>query len=279
MLRKLAVSAALIGTISTAGLAQSEVTERPPEDRWIPSLEGSLLLVDYNAAGSIESGVGQSGAGRAKAGTPTFQLGVNLMSPRLGLPLSPRIVGFAGALVGPDQTIQIVNEGEFREGQPEAGVEDQLPPEQLLGQGSELLGTRQNVGWYMGLGISFDVPKSGSRFRLKPLVGYFGESAEVEGRVVSVTGPPSAYQIHRPEASADVISHFIGPGLEGEVILGRNDKFAVGLFAQLYYVWKVGERATQFSDPDNSVLFWYDPQVNGFRGGAGVRFSWESLFR
>ena len=297
MIRKLALSSALLGAIllscvAYAQDAQEETDERLPDDGWIPSFEAGLLVVDLNGHGSIESQIGWSDSDRAKTGTPTFQLGLNVMTPRFGrLPLGPRLVFSGGAMIGPRQTITAAGAGQLKPGEPERTVEQQealpparpqIPAEDVPGQGSELDAIRQVIGWYAAVGLSLDIPKTGSRVRVKPLVGYFGESLDVQGEVVNVVHNVAqrTYTITRAPGRLDgTVFHSIGPGLEAEWVLGRTDHLALSLYGQFYYTWLLNEPGISFADANGLALFQFDNQINGFRGGAGLRLAWEGLTR
>jgi hypothetical protein len=288
MARVLASCGAIVALIVFPLAAWSEGEESEPSDRWVPSLAASLLVYDYKAEGTIESSIRYAASGRRGGTTiPVFQLGVGIMSPSFdGLPAAPRLTAFAGAFVGPDQTISVAGVGEFETGQPESSVASDLgrplnqqrQPEEFPGQGSELLGTRQVAGWYMGLGVAFDVPLRDSILRLTPTVNYYGEGVAIEGVVVSVTGGPGAYTIHRPEVSDEELFHYLGPGIEAELILIRGDKLSLGVFGQLNYVWLIGDGTITQSDPASLTTFRYQAMPNSFRGGGGIRLSWHSAF-
>ncbi len=285
MPRTLLCLAVLVSVLGLPGLARSEEPEAatPASERWIPSVTGIFQLFSYEADGRVDTSLGFPDSGSSDGRVPTFQIGLDLMSPALeDVPTAPHFVGFAGLQAGPPRKLGLADAGELASGQPEkeiARLEAMPPntypaPEALPGQGSELTGRYRALGWYLGMGMAFDIPKAEPSFRIRPYVTAVGEQVKVKGQVVRVTGQPPGqpYMVDRVSASVKEFFYYVGPGVQLEVIVEETPTWALSLFATADFLWNVGDDSLTFSA--RQAIFHYKADSFQPRGGFGVRWSW-----
>jgi hypothetical protein len=251
----------------------------PGDDRWVPSWTTAFLLFHYEGNGTIDSSVGFSDKGSQDKTVATFLLGLDLKSPALeGVLWEPHVALFAGIQAGPSQKLKLSGQGTLLPIQPEfeLGRDPDLPnASDYPGQGSEIDGKYESLGWYLGAGIVFDLPTTPD-IRIRPFVMYSGEQVKMEGTVVAVTGTPNNYVVQRDSAKDDDVFHYIGPGLEVEAVLTSNENLGLSLFATVDFLWNVGNDTVHFSD--SIANYRYEADDFKPRGGIGLRLSWLSAF-
>lgn len=171
-----------------------------------------------------------------------------------------------------------------------------LEPDAFLGEGSEIDAEFQSLSWNAALGVAFTFPLADALLlELRPSIAYNLDRIEMSGGITTVlnTGqttlifvelpPPGpvndsfqsvpVYQVFRGSASERVTQHSLGPGLELGVALFRSARpVRVSLYADLRFLWVLGDTTTEFSDSVGSYEVTRDRF--GIRGGAGLRFSW-----
>lgn len=275
-------TAALLGVAGPAGAEAA----RSQDARWIPSATAGFRVFDYHADGRIDSTIGFSDSGSDTESQPLFQLGLDLMSPALErVPAGPRVVGFGGIQLGPNRKLDLAGDGELLADQPQQSIDaltSRPPPggvypapETLPGQGSALSGKYQYLGWYLGMGLAFALPTK-PLLRVRPYATYVGEQAKIKGTVLRVTGQPpgTPYVIERASRSVDEVFHYLGPGLELEVVVETGQRWGLSLFATADFLWSVGDDRVTFSDSGGRAVFHYEADDFQPRGGLGVRVSW-----
>jgi len=287
----------------------SEEEEKFSEPAWIPSIEMAFDAGDYDTNSSVDRSVGQSGTNSGSADNIMFRLGGGLMGPILGqLPGNPRLFGRAGAKLAADPNIETLEIGaigapedeilsfvERREAAIAFGCQDKDPPdcpkvEDIDGQGSDIRATFDQPSWYAGVGIAFTIPlPMDGALRIKPSVEYNGEHIKMRGRVTSVTEPqPDVFLVHRSLATDSITDHFVGPGLELEIVLGRSARpIAFSIYADSRFLWLVSDRTLSFAgpttdldgNPTGTATYTVKRDSLNIRVGAGMRFSWTGFGR
>lgn len=270
------------------GAAGSAAAEGPKDRdaRWIPSATGTFRILNYHAEGRIDSNIGFSADGQETESAPHFQIGFDLLSPTLDrVPTAPRLVGFAGVQLGPTRKLELADDGELLPDQPQRTIDTLIArpppngiypaPETLPGQGSRLSGKYQSLGWYLGMGVAFELPTDPG-LRVRPYVNYVGEQAKIKGTALRVTGQPpgTPYVVERASQSVEEVFHYLGPGLELELLVDTGDSWGLSFFATVDFLWNVGDDRITFSDPAARAVFHYEADDFQPRGGAGVRLSW-----
>jgi len=293
-----ALSACLLGAAGLAWAEAGEVT-KPLHERWIPSVSGGLVVFEDKVDGFIDSTVaGFSDAGSDGTTVPRFMLGLDLMSPALAtLPGGPRIVGFGGMeLLGPNEWNQSAGVGDnVNLEHVEAEVANASiprppnpgsfpPPESFEDQGSFLETQRQDLGWYLGVGMVFEFPDRDGEdpaLRLRPFLTYVGEQIELQGGTVAVQGQPAgvppvgSYTILEGFVSKKETLHYLGPGIDAELVVASLESTTVSLFARVSFLWSVGDDS--FTETDRNGVGTYHFDVDDFviRPGGGIRVAWR----
>jgi hypothetical protein len=169
-------------------------------------------------------------------------------------------------------------------------------PDAFEGEGSEIDAEFQDFSWHAALGVAFTFPLADALLlELKPSVAYNIDRIDMSGKITTVfdTGdtelllverPPAGpagdsfqsvpiFEVHRGNASERITQHSLGPGFELGLVLFRSVRpVRVSLYADVRFLWVLGDRTTEFSDSLATYEVERDPF--GIRGGAGLRFSW-----
>jgi hypothetical protein len=289
--------ACLLGATSSAW---SEVAEerKPLKERWIPGFSGGLVLFEDKIDGSIDSTIGFSDSDSIGNTVPRLQLGLDLLSPTIPrLPFGLRVAGFGGVqFSGPNEENESAAAGEFVS---VSKVEDQIaqasipnparpgvfpPPESFSNQGSSLTSERRNVGWFLGLGLSFEFPDRDDKdpaLRLRPFVAYVGEQIDHQGQSLRVVGQPAGipavgeYTIEYESQSQLETYHYLGPGIDAELVLGSFEKTTVSFFARVSFLWNVGDSSATLNGPNGLGTYKVDVDDFRIRPGGGLRIAWR----
>jgi len=284
-------------------------------DRWVPSIAvtSGVMIQEWKA--SVESTLFPGSGGAPEPVRPTengidvdvspfVAGGVELMTPTLPIPTSPRL--FAGG----DLTVAFTFDRKVaREGQP-GKVRSPLPEggtlafteDVLLGQGAETEAKLDQLLYGAHVGVAFPVELFGRAMRLKPSVGWIRYQIDVNAIVsdgACYTPPPylqgaeettcnSATSFQRSIsllASGSETFDGIGPGLDIEMDTGRFGPLGTSLYLGARAFKILGSRsielndAATFDDPvgsgDEAVGKW-SLEVNDwmYRVGVGIRFQW-----
>ena len=287
-------------------MGQAAWAEDAEEPGWIPSISLAFDTFAYNTDASAENHLNppaQEGVQDNASNQLRYQLGAELMSPRLALPGRPRLFVQGGAELGAPSSDQIFEVGNLS-GDPEEdirsfraaqgadrrlGCED--PPPTCLtavegefeGQGSTIEATITDPSWYAALGVAFEFPVASSLLlQLKPSAVYNVEKVDLSGQMTTVieTGPPTrpyrqTFDVHRGAASDSTTDHSVGCGLELGLVIFRSVRpVTTSLYVNARFLWLLGDTTTTFSDPGGLATFSVDREPFTIRGGAGLRFSW-----
>ena len=226
-----------------------------------------------------------------------LQIGLDLMSPTLGaLPMSPRVVTFGGLQVsGPNEEEDVASAGDFvdrpkveaqvREGLvPNPRMPGVFPAPETFNNGSMATSRRETLGWTFGLGLVFEIPrrpKEDPVLRLRPYVEYVGEQVEYRGKSVRVTGQPFGvprmgdYTIHYAAASEKETYHWLGPGIDAELVLGAFEAVTFSLFGKVGFLWNLTGDSVSFADGEGLGVYHFEVDDFTIRPGGGVRLAWR----
>ena len=340
---KLALALAIaLSRFAGAGIAAAqapspaEAAEATSRDGWTPALNLSLNIFNFTGEGEVSSPIGQSNRNSASRTLGEFRIGLDLMSPALDLGFAkPRVVGLGGLQVGPRYNVAMAQLGKLIPNQPvpadistvatkfdNNGVPYPNSPA-LAGQGSLVNATYLGLGWYAGIGLDFPVPRFESLLRVRPYAVYTGEKMSAQGQLVGVTGTgavipqtPDPLDISPDYVVYNAVTtpteedfHFIGPGVELDLIATRGRRVEIVLFTAGDFLFNVGDgqiamRAGTTStgtnvistprqgqtDPPPIITFFpnaapsqlttYTYTAPDFRFNLqfGIRFGWQNLF-
>lgn len=295
---RIALWACLMGAAGSAWSegAEGAAASKPLSERWIPAFSGTLIVVEDEMKGKIDSTIGFSDAGSIGETVARFQLGLELMTPSLRvLPAGPRVVGFAGLqLMGPNEENEAAGAGDTPnlssvEEQVERALDPSIPgnfppPESFNNQGSELTTTRQDAGWFVGIGLVFEFPDRKEQdpgLRLRPFVTYVGELIDLDGQSLIVEGQPccvptvGSYTIRHGAVSKEKTLHYLGPGLDVELVVASFEKTTLSLFGRVSFLWNVGDSSFTLSDGSGLGRYHYEVDDFTIRPGGGLRVAWR----
>lgn len=286
-IRGLLASAVLVALAGPASAGDGEIDS---DEIWLPSLAASFELFDEEATGEVGPPPGGRfrDAGAERDTVTGIRLGTDLMAPELSGKLEDfRLLVGAGVQLDLDQEVPAQQAGDvLRRDQPDTDVEkangavNPAPVASFKGQGSEVSASHELPAWWLQLGVAYTIPWfTDARVRLKPSIEYFGEEIRVKGRhVVATDRSPllPRFAVERRRGAETQVFHNLGPAFELEVVLKDSGWLTLSAFAQLRYLWAVGDRELTFrDDADQTVQFKYRRPANSFRGGAGVRLGWR----
>jgi hypothetical protein len=219
---------ALVAVAITATGAASEPQEQEGQNQWVPSLAITGGATLQNQSGTEHSVRVDSGAGTTtelrpslrgddRAVSPFMGGALELMTPALSLPGSPRFFATAEALSLFASSRQIVNEGtpgqlagpeinslpakeetdqyylfDTHTGQPALSTGPRPPRREFFadearGQGSNLIAQVDQLAFGIKAGVSFSFSFSGRQLRIKPSVGWMQYEIDTKGILVNPT--------------------------------------------------------------------------------------------
>ena len=295
----------------TSGPAAAQERPELREPAWIPSLSFRFDTFDYQTDSSVVNLINppaQQG-GKDKTDRELLFLGdLELMGPVLfkNFPGRPRLFVSGGVQFDPFSSDDIFRLGNqqvdteldirrfqtLRAADIRRGCLNQVPPtcatmepEDFEGQGSEIEAAFQ-PSWFAELGVAFGFPLTSSvLLQVKPSIAYNADRIDFTGTMKTVTENPPPwtvpdipdFTVNRSDATVTATDHSLGPGLELGVVLFRSARpLRVSLYGDVRFLWLLGDRTTQFSDPVASYEVTRDPFA--IRAGAGVRLSWVGGF-
>jgi hypothetical protein len=141
-----------------------------------------------------------------------------------------------------------------------------------------------NAYWQAGIGFDFIIPFDQRQFRIRPSLDYVGQSVDVEGvatrtlRGASNVDLPGGNRIGA--SSDDKIIHGLGPRIQIDVEVAKNDEFTVSLFVESGFYWMLSDRSVRFSSTDaagESATFKVKLDDFAPQGGAGIRIAWTGF--
>jgi hypothetical protein len=293
----------LYGVGPAAEVARAEEEARPG---WTVGLDGGFEVFEYDTTASVQSNVAprQSGVNQRRIENADFKFGIGAMTPALDLWLSrARIFAAVGGQVPFASDEAVFDVGGFTDGQPEGEIEQfeellalevetrncitnpnrpcpSANPEDFVGQGSEI-GLDIRPYWYTSLGVTFDFDLPNDfLFRLMPSFEYAGSRLNMAGMLTSVMEPsPEKFTVIRSTASASVANHWIGPGIEGELVISRSARpVAISMYVDARFLYLVNDSTTSFTDSQGIAQ--YSVEVgNALSFGAGARVTWMAFGR
>ena len=285
----LALALVLSSIIASSSSAANESEGRQGSDQWVPSLSFSLGFTTQSQDGASSSrSVGPGPVPRPPAEgsqymtSPQFSGTLEIMSPSVPLPLSPRFFVSGEIASVSSQTRRLALEGDptgLKE--PDAA---QFPEEAIGGQGSFVESDVQNVLYGASVGISIPFDVAGWELSVRPSARYLHRRVRFNGAVLdairpNINGPTRAIEL-RASDSLDVDA--VGPALEIELNSFRFGSFGTSVFLSGGAYRVLSDRSIEFRavGPDslNQGIFEasfsadLDPWI--YRADAGVRIRW-----
>jgi hypothetical protein len=291
-------------------------------DRWVPSvaLISGITFQDWKAGVSssicrgcmipdpMEEELRPGATGDDLDVSPFFGTSIELMTPELPLPGSPRFffgAEVAGVFGAKRQLAQNGEPGEVGNPAPEqaqdsTGFGDDI----ALGQGSETVAKIEDTSYGATFGIAFPFEVYGRTFRIKPAFSWIRYEVAIDGLVVDAecsflrfppgttvtecnTTPPQNGFLRetRLGASRTVTFDGIGPSLDIEMDTGRLGPLGTSLFMGARFYRTVGGRKVQFDSEietfddelgqdSSQAQFHFEVDEWMYRIGVGLRFQW-----
>jgi hypothetical protein len=286
----------VLGPLAGAAEQAADVSAGEERDGWTPGLVVGLEVFDFAGNGQVTSNVRQDAFNAGRRTIESFRIGLDLQSPALDLPfVKPRLLGFGGVQVGPEYTVTMAKAGEFVTNEPLSSIEAEIscvfnpfcspppppfsPIESFPGQGSQVDGIYEGIGWFAGVGTRFDVPGLGGRVRAKTAVTYLGEKVRATGRLVSATGAVAglAFTIHNSVELAEEDFHYLGPTLGLDLVLAQNNRFEVTTFVDADLLWNVGDGQIDLVDP-GIATYTFTAKEFRYMLQFGFRVAWKDAF-
>jgi len=312
---------ALVGlftVLSSAPVVAGGGSGQDGADRWVPSVAviGGVTFQDWNAGvessicrgcmipnSSLEEPLRPGATGNDLDVTPFVGTTVELMTPEIPIPGSPRF--FFGAEItgafGTDRKIAQNGEpGKIENPAPE-GAQDStgFGDDIALGQGSETLAKFEETTYGAYAGISFPFELYGRALRIRPAFAWIRYEVRIEGLIVDAeclprlsftecnTTPPQNGFLRETRLGANRTVTFdgIGPSLDIEVDTGRLGPLGTSLFVGARFYRIVGGRKVKFDSGVETVddVLGQDSAIGHFRFevdewmyriGVGLRFQW-----
>ncbi len=266
--------------LALVGPAVALAEEQAGHDRWVPSLAATSGFSMAGLSGSVESfdsmgaELRESVEGRDYDVSPLLGIDLELMSPELALPLSPRIFvsGELTALFGRERNVAREGSATGSElpalpvppGQTIPGIGS--PQEAFTGLGSSTFAQTQPLTLGAGLGAAFPFEWLDRPMKLKISAEYLAHQIDYDGVVIDAqclpepsgditqcvlfqrTGQPPTPGYTREivlEDSASTWYHSLGPAAELEVETGELSSFTHGLYIGLRAYRIFGDRAAR----------------------------------
>ena len=318
--------------------AEEPAPAEPERNGWTPALDISLNVFNFTGEGQVFSPIGQSNKNTASRTIGEFRIGLDLMSPSIDLGFAkPRVVGFGGIQTGPRYYVAMSQLGVLIPNRPAPSDiataatrfdNDGIPyphSSALGGQGSLVNAYYDGLGWYAGAGLDFPVPSFESLLRVRPYALYLGEKMGAQGQLVSATGTGAVipqtpnpldispdYRVYYSVTQrAEEDFHFLGPGVELDLIATRGKRLEIVLFTAGDFLFNVGDGqilmrsgttssgANVISTPDppgptpnpppivtffpnaapsETITYTYTAPDFRFNLKFGIRFGWQNLF-
>lgn len=300
----LALPLALSGASREAAAADEVDASAPAKNGWTPGLNMSLNIFNYEGDGTVNSTVGQSTRGSGRLTVGEFRVGLDVLSPQVDLAIfETKFMVLGGIQVGPGYTVPMARVGELIMNQPDAAIRRAIIDNTMNGipfpanssypgQGSTLAATYEGLGWYAGAGMEFDMPGLPDLLRIRPYALYVGEKMSATGALASVTGVAPNFVIHRSLGASEEDFHYLGPGLELDLVLTQGARLDIVLFTAGDFLFNVGdgqitmrtgtvttdENGASVPGPPGLVTYVYDADSFRFNLQFGVRIAWRSMF-
>lgn len=312
-----ALLVAAAGAQEVAPEARPERTAQAGADRWVPSFAvvGGITVQNWKAStlGRLYPAptladpnptpvpVRPPQLGRDRDVTPFVGGSLDLMTPALPLPTSPRLF-VGGELLpsfGTDRKVALEGDpGILGNPVPEASRPTAYGEEAALGQGSELVASLDTLVYGAHAGVSFPFELYGRALRIKPSFAWIRYGVHVEGLIVDAQCLPLVLGRQgcepalggflrevRLQAKGRKTFDAIGGGLDLEMDTWRWGPLGTALFASARIYQVLGDRTIELEAPSqsfNDVLgmaratgrFSYAVDPWMYRVGLGLRFQW-----
>lgn len=289
-----------------------EQERREGAERWVPSLSiiSGVVVQEWTGTTGSER-VPTVGAtttvrppqkGDDRDVTPYVGGNVELMTPELPIPLSPRLF-VGGDLAAAFGTVRDVaregDAGALASPVPEASQDSlSYSEDTALGQGSETSAELDNLVYGAHVGVAFPLEVRGRQLLIKPSFGWIRYDIEVEGLMVDAECfalvnaqfgcEPLLGGFQRGirlEGSTSDTFDGIGPGLDVEMDTGRLGPLGTSLFLGFRLYKLLGNRELeivpspqsymdQLGSGTDSARFSFEVDEWLYRVGLGLRFQW-----
>lgn len=302
----------------------ADVAAAPREeaDRWIPSLalEGGMSFQDWEAdvASQVCRGCAFSdplavpetlqpgGAGDDRDSTAFIGIQLELMSPQIPIPGSPRF--FIGGEIAPTfgNERDVVSRGQPGPiGSPSTNDQARFGDNIATGQGSKVTMKRDELTFGLYAGMAFPFELFGRELEIRPSLNWTRFDVELDGfvsdadcAVVTFGGitstqcnspgppvPPGFLRQTQIRTSTDETFDGIGPGLHLEMKAGRVGPLGTTVFAGARVFRLLGEKdveirsgpttvSDQLGTDQTTARFGYEVDDWIYRFGVGVRLQW-----
>jgi hypothetical protein len=276
---------------------------------WIPSLsvgvESGNLESDTrytHSLGADAPEVPSPGRDGSELTATLLSLGAELLGPALTDSLGQPRLFLRGAVktLPRDDENELLKFGEpgTLVGIPPPTVPGQPPDpvtiDRIEGQGIEVVEHLDSPVWSASLGLAFSVPvpnTADSLLRIRPSLEYDYQEIEIAQRFAAATdlglGPPAPqcldnqdppnlilFSCHTANASTKEDEHWLGPGLELELVFTQSRPVQVSMFAGARFLFLLGDDTYSVTDSLGLLSTTVERDDFLIRGGAGFRFSW-----
>ena len=295
---------------------------RKEADRWIPSLalEGGISFQKWDAdvssqacrdcafddPGADPEPLQPGGAGDDRDSTALIGIQLELMSPQLPIPGSPRF--FIGGEIAPTfgNERDIVSRGQPGSiGSPSTNENTRFSDAIATGQGSTVTMKRDELTFGLSAGLAFPFELFGRELEIRPSLNWTRFDVELDGFVsdadcklvtfgnVTSTqcnspGPPVPAGFLRQtqiRTSTDETFDGIGPGLHVEMKAGRVGPLGTTVFAGARFFRLLGDKDVEIRSAPTTVSdelgtdqtaarFGFEVDDWIYRFGVGIRLQW-----
>lgn len=267
---------------SWAAAAEEGAARQEGADRWIPSLSITSGVTFQRWHGTVESQICQgctppdpqaeplrpSETGNAVDATPFVGAELELMTPELALPTSPRLFlggGFAGAFGSESRLAQEGNPGELRSPLPDqAQNAADFSEQSVLGQGSLTAATMGDFVYEAHAGVAFPFEWFERPLRLKLSLSWLRFDVDARGLVsdaecqqvgnttqCNVLRQPGFLRSIQMSDKASETFNGLGPRLDLEMDTGRFGPIGSSLFLGGGAYGILGNRTIEMSAMDS----------------------------
>lgn len=315
---------AAINLLASVALAQpappGSARERENADRWIPSvaLEGGISFQKFDASVAsqicrgcmlpdplLQEELQPGGPGDDRDSTALIGIQLELLSPELSLPGSPRVFisGEIAPTFGNERNI-VVRGTPGPVGSPSDNPIVPFGETLATGQGSVITMKRDELSFGASLGLAFPVEFMGRQFQIRPSVNWTRFDVELDGlvsdaecldvvvanfattRCNSPPQPPAGFlRVTQIRTSTDETFDGIGPGLHVEMEAARLGPLGAVIFGGARFYRLLGEKDVQIrgapittSDvlgtDQSAAQFGFEVDEWLYRFGIGVRLQW-----
>lgn len=302
---------------SAAASAEGPAPRAGHEGAWLPSFaitSGVFFQKQYASVDSFDltndERLLDPDDGQSWAVSPYVGLNLELVTPSLGLPGSPRIFVNAEMLPTYGVSLDLARDGNPTQIDRPAGIKEHNPPflicpfefgcyteTEINGTGSKTTAEIEWPSFAAHVGVSFPVELFGRQLHVKPSFGWMSERIKMDGKVLRSIKPVETLpDVRDVELTAGKTRsfHAIGPGLEIELDIDRKGPFWPSLYFEGHGYRMLTGRTTHFRKekyiagctvetvfcgdvlpPATYEANWEVEQKRWiYRAGVGFRFRW-----